>query len=209
MSDYRIWVKVPMVHPLPKKGIRLGNLGDTIKCQISTWNIYSQMVQIRAPVLLSMWGSVVPFSSCLQSFPASGSFPMTQFFASGGQSIGVSASTLVLPMNTQDWSPLGWTDWISLHSKGLSRIFPNTTVQKYQFFSTQLLSEYLGYSTWPLHTSSCQSFVLLSIVSILMNVFFEKVPAPASPPPAQNILLLPKETSPKFLYMSCRMHTFR
>ena len=82
--------------------------------------------------------SVVPFSSCLQSFPASGSFQMSQLFASGGQSIGVPDSTSVLPMNTQDWSPLGWTGWISLQSKGLSRVFFNTTVQKHQFFGTQL-----------------------------------------------------------------------
>ena len=80
--------------------------------------------------------SVVPFSSCLQSFPASGSFPMSQFFASGGQSIGVSASS-VLPMNIQDRFSLGWTGWISLQSKGLSRVFSNTTVQKHQFFSIQ------------------------------------------------------------------------
>ena len=89
---------------------------------------------------LSQWchptisSSVVPFSSCLQSFPTSGSFQMSQLFTSGGQSIGVSASTSVLPMNTQDWSPLGWTGWISLQSKGLSRVFSNTTVQKHQFF---------------------------------------------------------------------------
>ena len=82
--------------------------------------------------------SVVPFSSCPQSLPASGSFPMSQLFAWGGQNIGVSASTSVLPMNTQDWSPLGWTGWISLQSKGLSRVFSNTTVQKHQLFSTQL-----------------------------------------------------------------------
>ena len=82
--------------------------------------------------------SVIPFSSCSQSLPASGSFPMNQFFASGGQSIGVSASASVLPMNTQDWSPLGWTGWISLQSKGLSRVFSNPTVQKHQFFSAQL-----------------------------------------------------------------------
>ena len=81
---------------------------------------------------------VVPFSSCLQSFPASGSFPMSQLFASGGQSIGVSASASVLPMNTQDWSPSGWTGWISLQSKGLSGVFSNTTVHKHQFFSAQL-----------------------------------------------------------------------
>ena len=82
--------------------------------------------------------SVVPFSSCLQSFPASGSFPMSQFFASGGQSIGVSASASGLPMNIQDWFPLGLTGWLSLQSKGLSRVFSNTTVRKHQFFGTQL-----------------------------------------------------------------------
>ena len=92
---------------------------------------------------LSRWchpaisSSVVPFSSCLQSFPTSGSFQMSQLFTSGGQSIGVSASTSVLPMNIQDWS-LGWTGWISLQSKGLSRVSSNTTVQKHQFFGTQL-----------------------------------------------------------------------
>ena len=84
--------------------------------------------------------SVVPFSSCPQSFPALGSFLMSQLFAWGGQNIGVWASTSVLPMNTQDWSPLRWTGWISLQSKGLSRVFSNTTFQKYQFFSAQLSS---------------------------------------------------------------------
>ena len=82
--------------------------------------------------------SVIPFSYCPQSFSASASFQMSQLFTSGDQSIGVSASTSVLPMNTQDWSPLGWTGWISLQSKGLSRVFSNTTVQKHQFFSAQL-----------------------------------------------------------------------
>ena len=85
--------------------------------------------------------SVIPFSSCPQALPASGSFPMSQLFASGGQSIGVSASASVLPVNTQDWSPFGWTGWISLQSKGLSRVFSNTTVQKHQFFSPQLSSQ--------------------------------------------------------------------
>ena len=82
--------------------------------------------------------SVILFSSCLQSFPASGSFPMSQFFESDGQSIGVSASASVFPMNIKDWFPLGLTGWISLQSKGLSRVFSNTTVQKHQFFSAQL-----------------------------------------------------------------------
>ena len=93
---------------------------------------------------LSQWchptisSSVIPFSSCLQSFPASGTFQMSQFFVSGGQSNGVSASSSALPMNIQDWFPLGWTDWISLQSKGLSRVFSDTTIQKHQFFGTQL-----------------------------------------------------------------------
>ena len=86
----------------------------------------------------SISSSVIPFSTHLQSFPASGSFQMSQLFAWGGQRTGVSASTLVPPMNSQDWFPLGWTGWISLQSKGLSRVFSNTTVQKHQFFSTQL-----------------------------------------------------------------------
>ena len=82
---------------------------------------------------LAISSSVVPFSSCPQSLPASESFPVSQLFTCGGQSIGVSASASVLPMNTQDWPPLGWTGWISLQSKGLSRVFSNTTVQKHQF----------------------------------------------------------------------------
>ena len=82
--------------------------------------------------------SVIPFSSCPQSLPASESFPMSQLFAWGGQSIGVSALASVLPMNTQDWSPLGWTGWVSLQSKRLSRVFSSTTVQKHQFFGAQL-----------------------------------------------------------------------
>ena len=95
--------------------------------------------------------SVVPVSSCPQSLPASGSFPMSQLFTSAGQSIGVSALAWVLPKNTQDWSPLGWTGWISLQSKGLSRVFSNTTVQKHQFFSTQLsLQSNSHIHTWPL-----------------------------------------------------------
>ena len=106
---------------------------------------------------LSWWchptisSSAVPFSYCPQSFPASESFQMSQLFASGGQSIGVSDSTSVLPINTQDWSPLGWTDWISLQFKGLSRVFSNTTVQKHQFFGTQLsLQSNSNIHTWPL-----------------------------------------------------------
>ena len=95
--------------------------------------------------------SVVHFSSCPQSLPASGSFPMSQLFAWGSQSIGVSSSASIHPMNTQDWFPLGWTAWISLQSKGLSRVFSNTTVQKHQFFGTQLSSQSNSHiHTWPL-----------------------------------------------------------
>ena len=95
--------------------------------------------------------SVVPFSSCPQSFPASESFPVSQLFAWGGQSIGVSALASVLSMNTQDWSPLGWTAWISLQPKGLLRVFSNTTVQKHQFYGTQLSSQSNSHiHTWPL-----------------------------------------------------------
>ena len=83
------------------------------------------------------------------SFPVSGSFPMSQYFTSGGHSIGVSASASVLPMNIQDWSPLGWTSWISLQSKGLSRVFSNTTLQKHQFFGAQFSSQYNSH----IHTS--------------------------------------------------------
>ena len=98
------------------------------------------------PCPLSQWchptisSSAIPFSSCPQSFPTSGSFQMSQLIASGCQSIRLSALTSVLPLNTQDWSPLGWTGWISLQSKGLSRVFSNTTVQRHQFFYAQLSS---------------------------------------------------------------------
>ena len=98
--------------------------------------------------------SVVPISSNLQSFPASGSFPVSQFFASGGQRIAVSASASVFPMNIQDWFPLGWTGWISLQSKGLSRVFSNTTVQKHQFFGAQVYSPTFTsiYDYWKNHS---------------------------------------------------------
>ena len=98
--------------------------------------------------------SFVPFSFCPQSLPASESFPISQLFAWGGQSIGVSALASVLPMNTQDWSLLKWTGWISLQPKGLSRVFSNTTVQKHQFFGAQLSSQSNSHiHTWPLEKS--------------------------------------------------------
>ena len=107
-------------------------------CPSPTPEVYSNLCPLSQWCHPTISSFVIPFSSCPQSFPASGSFQMSQLFISGGQSIGVSASKSVLPMNTQDYSPLGWTSWISLQSKGLSRVFSNTTVQKHQFFCDQL-----------------------------------------------------------------------
>ena len=107
-------------------------------CPSPTPGVYSNSCPLSRWCHPTISSSVVPFSSHLQSFPASESFQISHFFSSGGQSIGASASASVLPMNIQDWFPLGWTGWISLQSKGLSRVFSNTTVQKHQFFSTQL-----------------------------------------------------------------------
>ena len=107
-------------------------------CPSPTPRVYSNSCPLSQWCHPTISSSVVPFSSCLQSFPASGSFQMSQLFASGGQSIGVSASASVLPMNIQDLFPLGWTGWISLKSRGLSRVFSNTTVQKHQFFGAEL-----------------------------------------------------------------------
>ena len=119
-------------------------------CPSPTPGVYSHSCPSSRWCHPTISSSVVPFS-CPQSLPASGSFPMSQFFASDGQSIGVSASALVLPMNTWDWSPLGWTGWISLQSKGLSRVFSNTTVQKHQFFGAQLSSLSNSHiRAWPL-----------------------------------------------------------
>ena len=116
--------------------------------------------------------SVVPFSSCLQSLPASESFPMSQLFAWGGQSTGVSALASVLPMNTQDWSPLEWTGLISLQSKGLSRVFSNATAQKYQFFNVQLSSQ----SNSHIHTC----------VRLMVNTLYIKVKNQVTVPSASQ-----------------------
>ena len=107
-------------------------------CPSPTPGVYSNSCPSRQWCHPTISSSVDPFSSCLQSFPASGSFQMSHFFTSGGQRIGVSSSASVLPMNIQDWFPLWCTGWISLQSKGLSRVFSNTTVQKHQFFGAQL-----------------------------------------------------------------------
>ena len=127
---------------------------------------------------LTISSSVVPFFSSLQFFPASESFPVSQFFTSGGQSIGVSASTSVLPMNTQDWSPFGWTGWISWQSNGLSRVFFNTTVQKHQFFSTQLSLWFSSHiHMWLLEKIIVLTIRIFSVMSLLFNVLFRFVRA--------------------------------
>ena len=155
------WEKSVLIHSTPfPKGISSGQLtchhltsvqfSSVAQSCLTLWTHGLQHTRLPCPSPnsraysssrpLSQWcyptvsSSVVPFSSRLQSFPTSGPFQMSQFFASGGQSTGVSASTSVLPMNIQDWFPLGWTGWISLLSKGLSTVFSNTTVQKHQFF---------------------------------------------------------------------------
>ena len=107
-------------------------------CPSPTPGVYSTSCPSSRWCHPAISSSVIPFSSCPQSLPASESFPMNQLFTWGGQSTGASALASVLPMNTQDWSPLGWTGWTSLQSKGLSRVFSNTTVQKHQFFSAQV-----------------------------------------------------------------------
>ena len=119
-------------------------------CPSPTARVYSNSCPVSRWCHPTISSSVIPFS-CLQSFPAWGSFLINQFFTSGGQRIGVSASASVFAMNTQDGFPLGWTGWISLQSKGLTRVFSNTTVQKHQFFGAQLSSQSNSHiHTWPL-----------------------------------------------------------
>ena len=120
-------------------------LCDPMDCSMPGLPVHHQLLELAqthvhwvADAIQPSHPLLSPSPPHLQSFPASGSFPMSQFFTSGGQRVGVSASASVLPMNTQDWSPLGWTGWISSQSKGLSRVFSNITVQKHQFFSAQL-----------------------------------------------------------------------
>ena len=141
-------------------------------CPSPTPGVYSNSRPLSRWCHSTISSSVVPFSSCPQSLPASGSFPMSQLVAWGGESIGVSASASVLPMNAQDWSHLGWTDWISLQSKGLSRVFSSTTVQKHQFFGAQLSSQSNSHiHTWPLEKPyPWPDGPLLAIMSLLFDM---------------------------------------
>ena len=132
------FISVQSSHSVVSDSLRPHELQHTRPpCSSLTPGIYSNSCPVSRWWPLAISSSVVPFSSCLQSFPASGSFLMSQFFASNGQSIGVSPSASILPMNIQDWFPLGLTGWISLQPKGLSRVFSNTTVQKHQLFGAQ------------------------------------------------------------------------
>ena len=152
------WKMGPIYHQFGSVVQSCLTLCDPMNCSTPGLPVHHQLPEFTqihvhrvGDAIQPLSSSVVPFSSCPRSFPASGSFQMNQLFASGGQSIGVSASASVLPMNTQDWSPLGWTGWISLQSKGLSRVFSNTRVQNHQFFSAQLSSQPNSHvHTWPL-----------------------------------------------------------
>ena len=145
-------------------------------CPSQTPRVYANSCPLSQWCHPAISSSVIPFSSCPQSLPASGSFPMIQLFASGGQITGVSASAPVLPMNTQDWSPSGWTGWISLQSKGLWRVFSNTTVQKHQFFGAQLSSQSNSHIHIFIHNSHKYSFsfkeTLFNLLVHLMWVVF-------------------------------------
>ena len=139
MSSFKRKWLVQFSHLVMSDSLRPHGLQHaSLLCPSPTPVVYSNSCPFSRWCHPTFSSSVIPFSSCLQSFPASGSFQMSQFFASGGQSIGVSASASVLPMSIQEWFPLGWIGWSSSQSKGLSRVFSNTTVQKHQFFSAQL-----------------------------------------------------------------------
>ena len=168
-------------------------------CSLSQWH---------HPTISSF---VIPFSSCLQSFPASESFPMSWLFESHGQSTGISALASLLPKNTQGWSPSEWTGWISLQSKGLSRVFSNTTVQKHQFFGTQLSSHTMmqishnyicNFFKQTFHSSEINNreknilacFILSYLVNVIWNIWYpaikeanlERLCFPDPPTPTSN-----------------------
>ena len=144
-----LFSSVQFSHSVVSDSLRLHGLQHARPpCPSPTPGLYPNSCPLSQWCHSAISSTVVPFSSCPQSFPASGSFQTSQLFVSGGQSIGVSALALVLSMNTQDWSPLRWTGWIS---KGFSRAFSNTTVQKHQFFGAQLSSQSNSHiHTWPL-----------------------------------------------------------
>ena len=144
------YYSVQFSHSVMSNSLRPHELHTRPPCPSPTPGIHSNSCPLSRWCHPGISSSVIPFSSCPQSLPASESFPMSQLFASGGQNTGVSTLASVLSMNTQDWSPSEWTGWISLQSKGLSRVFSNTRVQKHQFFCTQLSSQSNSHiHTWP------------------------------------------------------------
>ena len=142
---------VQFSHSVVFNSLRPHNLQQTRPpCPSPTTWVYPNSCPLSQWCRPAISSSVIPVSSCPQSFPGSGSFQMSQFFPSGGQSTGVSASAAVLPMSIQDWSPLGWIGWIPLQSKGISRVLSNAAVQKHQFFGAQpSLQSYSHIHTWP------------------------------------------------------------
>ena len=168
------WIQFSSVHSLNRVWLFVSLWTAACQASLSITNsgVYPNSCPLSQWCHLTISSSVVPFSSCPQPFPTSGSFQMSQLFAWGGQSIGVSAPTSVLPMNTQDWFPLGWTGWISLQSKGLSRGFSNTTVQKHSlwhsaFFIVQLAHPYM--TTGKAIALTRQTFVG-KVMSLLLNM---------------------------------------
>ena len=139
-------------------------------CPSPTRRVHPNLCPLSCWCHLTISSSVVPFSSCPQYFPASGSLPMSQLFASGGQNIGVSVSTSLFPMNIQDWYPLGETGWISLQSKEFSRVFSNTTVQKDQFFGAQLF--YNSTLNPYLTTGNTRALIRHTFIAKVMSLFF-------------------------------------
>ena len=139
----KMWCNRVLSHSVRSVAQSCPTLCNPMDCNTPGFPVHHQLLKLTQNRPSNRWclptvsSSVVLFSSCLQSFPVSGSFPMSQFFTSGGQTIGVSLSASVLPMNVHDWFPLGLTGWISLQSKGLSRLFSNTRIQKHHFFGTQ------------------------------------------------------------------------
>ena len=147
-----------------------------LPCPLPTPRVYSNSCPLSWWCHPAISSSLVPFSSCLPFFTASGSFPMSWFFTSGGQNIGVSASTSVLPMNIQDWFPLGLTGLVSLQSKGLSRVFSNTTLQKHQFFDAKLsLWSNSHIHMWLLEKTELWLDGLLLLMSLLFNMLSRMV----------------------------------
>ena len=139
IPQFYVFSSVQFSRSVVSDSLRLHELQHTRPpCPSPTPGVYSNSCPSSQWCHPTISSSFIPFSSCPQSLPTSGSFPVSQLFPWGGQSIRVSVSASVLPMNTWDWSPLGWTAWISLQSKGLSRVFSNTTVQKHQFFNIQI-----------------------------------------------------------------------